>query len=272
MFGKFFKKPSSYDQPDPSGAQGGLGSVEELVPVQSVFDNMMVLKDGSFRMLIRSNALNFDLKSPREQRVILNTFGEMLNALSIDFPIQVLLHAAHLDTGRYTKRYRERLDDRNLSPSMHRVIEEHLEYFEFQARANYLLDRSFYVVVPFYGQNRQHLPDGGLTGDMPGGGFLKSMMDGSDKEKTRIPTPRELEIARVQLINRTSLIVSQLTRLGIQGHILEQLEVVQLLRELYNPGISERQKIRGLDDVGSLISLPSETQSRQRQRHVGEGV
>jgi hypothetical protein len=265
-----FNKQNQFDQEDKTGPQGASGSVEELVPVQSVFDNMIVLKDGSFRMILRSSATNFDLKSDREKGVILDTFGQMLNVLSVDFPIQVLLHAAHLDHERYTRRYSARLQERGISDEMKQVILEHLEYFEYQARANYLLDRSFYVVVPFFGSTRQALADGGIAGDMPGGGFLKALMDGSDKERVKEITPRELEIARVQLLNRCSLLSGQLSRLGINARILEQLEMVQLLREMYNPGISERQKLRELSDVGSLISLPRSSQQRTRERHIGD--
>ena len=59
---KLFKKTPDYDvDAEVTGVQGSTGSVEELVPVQSVFDNMMVLKDGSFRMILKTTALNFDL-------------------------------------------------------------------------------------------------------------------------------------------------------------------------------------------------------------------
>lgn len=271
MLDKFINRNNSsgkYADPDREkhGAQGGVASVIDLVPVQRLFGNMTVLRDGSFRMVLKSGAVNFDLKSPREQNLILNTFGELLNSLSIDFPIQILLHAAHLDTQRYINRYERRFDEPDLSPEMAAVIDDHLSFFEHQARANYLLDRSFYIVIPFYGQGRAAaLGDGGIGADMPGGGFVKSFLDNPDKEKGKEPTRREMELARVQLLNRSALIIAQLSRLGINAELLDELQLVGLLRELYNPGISERQKIRSVDEIGSLISVTARS-SGDRQR------
>jgi hypothetical protein len=252
------------------GAQGTQETVVELVPVQAVYENMMVLKDGSFRMILKTGAVNLDLKSAREQMLLLNTFGELLNSLPLDSPIQVLLHSAHLDIKRYTRRYQNRLQDSFLSPQMRRVIQDHLDYFEHQARANYLLDRSFYVIISFFGSGKSAaLADGGIGSDLPGGGMLSSLFDGSEREKVHKPSSRDLELARIELMNRANLIAGQLSRLGIHTEALDEVEIVGLLRELYNPGISERQKLTNLDDFGSLLASHS-GRSRQREKFAFE--
>lgn len=247
------------------GPQGSVASVVELVPVLHLFGNMLVLKDGSFRMIVRTGAVNFDLKSHREQMVLLNTFGELLNSLSIDFPIQVFLHSAHLDTEAYIARYGRRLRDPGLHPKMRRVIQNHLEFFEYQTRANHLLDRSFYVVVPYYPHHGGRPADGGIGSDMPLGGLIKSLLDTSAADKAKLPPRRDMEVARTQLLNRCGLMIAQLSRLTISAEILDELQLVSLLRELYNPGISERQKIRSLDEFNNLLA-PVRVRTQDRQR------
>lgn len=241
---------------EPSGVQGTTAWSGDLVPVDEMYGNMMVLKDGSYRMIMQVGSVNFDLKGPREQMALLVTFGEALNSLSVDFPLQVLLHAAHLDTQAYVRRYAQRLADPQLSPQMRRVIQGHIEYFESQARSNHLLDRSFFMVVPFFPPKQALGPaDARIADDMPGGGAVRAIMDRPGKEKRQPVSRRELEVARVNIMNRASSLASQLARLGISAHLLDELATVRLLRELYNPGISDRQKLRSVEDMGDLISV-----------------
>lgn len=248
---------NEYSLDDPQGIQGSVAWSGDLVPVSETYREMMILKDGSFRMLMQVGSVNFDLKGPREKQAILNAFGSMLNTLSVDSPIQILLHAAHLDTNSYTRRYRNRLKDPNLTPQMASVIRDHVDYFEEQARQNHLLDRSFYIVVSHY-PPKQHAfaGDTRIADDMPGGGFVRSMMDRPGKEKTP-PTPSAqlLDAAHTALHRQCGSIAGALKGLGVNCHILDELSTVRLLRELYNPGISERQKLRDLSEIGSLISV-----------------
>jgi len=243
-----------YPDGEQSGAQGNVASVHQLVPLQSMFGNMMVLKDGSYRMILRVGAVNFDLRGEREQTMLLNTFGEMLNTLQVDFPMQVLLHSAYLDTEAYIREYRERLLDPSISPAVRAVIEDHITYFAEQARSNYLLDRSYFVVVPYYDQNNIPQGDGGVAQDMPLGGLLSRIMDSSDKEKINLSKRRDMEKARIQLQNRCGLVASQLSRLGIQAQLLDELATLRLLRSLYNPGVSQNSNLQYGDSAGSFMS------------------
>lgn len=244
----------NYPDGEQRGAQGNIASVHQLVPLQSMFGNMLVLKDGSYRMILKVGAVNFDLRGEREQSMLLNTFGEMLNTLQVDFPLQILLHSAYLDTEAYIRDYRERLMDPSVPPAIRAVIEDHITYFVEQARDNYLLDRSYFVVVSYYDQSNIPQGDGGVAQDMPLGGLLSRIMDSSDKEKIHLSKRRDMEKARIQLQNRCGLVASQLSRLGIHSQLLEELAVLRLLRSLYNPGISQNNNLQYTDSAGSFMS------------------
>lgn len=258
---------TNYSDEEQRGVQGNVASVHQLVPLQSMFGNMLVLKDGSYRMIMKVGAVNFDLRGPHEQMMILNTFGEMLNTLQIDFPLQIMLHSAYLDTESYVREYRERLMDPALSPAMRVVIEDHIQYFTEQARDNHLLDRSYFVVVSYYDQGIIPQGDGGVAQDMPLGGMLGRILDSSEKEKTNTTKRRDMEKARIQLQNRCGLVASQLSRLGIQSQLLDELAVLRLLRSLYNPGVSQHSGLENTDSTGSFIT----TQVRPGRLNRAEG-
>lgn len=269
MLSRIFNRGSTaYTDEDRRGAQGNVASVLDLVPLQHMFGNMLVLKDGSYRMIMRVGAVNFDLKGEQEQMMILNTFGELLNTLQVDFPLQIFLHSTHLDTEVYVRKYRERLQDPALSPHMREVIEDHIEYFEEQARTNYLLDRSYFVVVPFYDRGRAPVSDGGAAMEMPLGGMLSRFMDSSSSEQNQEVVRRDMEKARIQLQNRCGLIASQLARLSISANILDDLAVMRLLHEMYNPSSAERSHLQLADDgLGAFVATQRRpTRSLERGR------
>jgi len=256
MLDRFMNRGAkAYSESEQRGAQGAVASTLDLVPMQRLFGNMMVLRDGSYRMVMRVGALNFDLKGEREQMMILNTFGEMLNTLQTDFPLQILLHATHLDTESYVRGYRERLLDPTLTDQMRGVIEDHIQYFEEQAATNYLLDRSYFLVVPYYDRGAAPTGDGGAAAEsMPLGGMLSRFMDSSSAEQKSKLERRDLERARIQLNNRCGLLASQLGRLAINATVLDDLALIRLLHEMYNPTAAERSSLQTSDTGGSFIS------------------
>jgi len=252
---RFFNSGATdYSDQDNRGPQGSVSSVIDLVPLQQLFGNMLVLKDGSYRMIMRVGAVNFDLKGEREQSMILNTFGELLNTLQVDFPLQILLHSTHLDTAIYSRKYRQRLQEPQLSNEMRAVIEDHLQYFKEQAQANYLLERSYFVVIPYYDRGRAPLSDGSAAQEMPLGGMLSRFVDSSSSEQKQAVQRRDMEKALIQLRNRCALVASQLARLSISANILDDLAVLRLLHEMYNPASAERSHLQAEDATGSFMA------------------
>ena len=66
-------------------------TTKELVELEDIRENVVILKNGSLRMLLRVSAINFDLKSEDEQKAIVLGFQNFLN--SIDFPVQISIQS-----------------------------------------------------------------------------------------------------------------------------------------------------------------------------------
>lgn len=74
-------------------------STQRYLPFSEIRDNMLVMKDGSSRMVLRVHALNFNLKSIEEQDAILMSYQRFLNALN--FPIQIIVRSLRVDIEAY---------------------------------------------------------------------------------------------------------------------------------------------------------------------------
>lgn len=237
------------------GLQGNIASSLELVPVDHINGAMIVMADGSFRAILRCNSVNLDLMSSDEQMDRIMAFGQLLLSLTPDFPLQVIAHSEHMDTRRYTARYERRLQDPSLTPEMRRVIEAHIYHYEQQAREFFLLDRSVLVVVPYYLPGRSpNTAQRGLAADLPGGGLLKAL-DSSYTVGSYTPSDADILSARVQLETRVGAVAGQLQRIGVEAELLGELDIVRLLREFYNPGVSEVQSLQSYSAGEDFIDI-----------------
>jgi hypothetical protein len=87
---------------------------QDFVPIKDIKNGIMVLNDGSLRMMIMTSSLNFGLKSSDEQTAIILQFQNFLN--SIEFPIQIFIQSKRLDIRPYLQ-----LLQQDPSARVHRV-------------------------------------------------------------------------------------------------------------------------------------------------------
>ena len=57
-------------------------STQRYFPFSEIRDNIMIMKDGSSRMILKVHAMNFNLKSTEEQDAILISYQRFLNSLN----------------------------------------------------------------------------------------------------------------------------------------------------------------------------------------------
>src|SRR3989344_3068465 len=76
-------------------------STENLVPITDIRESVVILKNGSLRMVLEVSSINFELRSADEQVAILQGFQRFLN--SADFPLQIVASSRKLDIEPYLK-------------------------------------------------------------------------------------------------------------------------------------------------------------------------
>ena len=74
-------------------------STQRHLPFSQIKENVMIMKDGSARVIMKCSTINFLLKSSEEQDSIIISFQRFLNAL--DFPVQIMIRSSKLDIDGY---------------------------------------------------------------------------------------------------------------------------------------------------------------------------
>ena len=74
-------------------------STQSHLQFSEIKDGIVVMRDGSLRMVVLCSPTNFDLKSPEEKDAIEFAFQGFLNGLH--FPIQIVIQSRKIDLDGY---------------------------------------------------------------------------------------------------------------------------------------------------------------------------
>jgi hypothetical protein len=121
-------------------------ATQAFVPIKEVRDGIVILKDGSMRVLLMASSINLALKSQDEQQAIVAQFQNFLN--SLEFTVQFFVQSRELDIRPYIAlledRYNKELDD-----LMRTQIREYIAFIkDFTERAD-IMSKNFFIVVPY---------------------------------------------------------------------------------------------------------------------------
>jgi len=205
-------------------------STQEHLPIEDIREDLIVLKDGSCCLIIEASAINFGLLSEKEQEAMIFAYAALLNSLS--FPIQILIRSTRKDVSVYLKLLSEQ-EKKMKKPALKKQLAKYKKFVEETVKKNEILDKDFYVVIPFSALEL---------------GAVKTAV--SIIKKTRgLPFPKAyiIERAKTNLAPKRDHLVKQFNRLGIKTRQLKTKELINLFFEIYNPG--KKQELGEIEEM-----------------------
>ncbi|MEK7194664.1 MAG: hypothetical protein AAB667_00145 [Patescibacteria group bacterium] len=196
---------------------------KQLVAISDIHDSVVILNNGSLRMILEISAINFELRSEEEQAAIIQNFQSFIN--SVDFPLQIAVLSRKFSIEPYIATIEQAGTE--LTNDLLRVqSEEYSKFIKELSSLSNIMSKRFYVVVPFF-----------VTEAPSGKGFLDGFKNvfKSNKTVSEIP-PEKFQAYRTQLVQRAELVYSGLVGMGLRVRALEDSELNGLMYELYNPG------------------------------------
>lgn len=194
------------------------GSTQDHLEVADVRDDLVVLKDGSVALVVKVSAVNFGLLSEREQEAIIYAYANLLN--SLNFAIQIVIRSQQKDISHYVALLNDE-EKKSNNPLLAAQIRNYREFITKTVKENNVLDKKFYIVIPF---SSLELGVGSTAG-----GLLK-------KDKKTLPLPMQtiVEKAKLSLLPKRDHILRQLGSLGLRSKQLTSAELIELFYEIYN--------------------------------------
>lgn len=209
-------------------------TTQKHLDIETIRDGLVLLKDGGVRLVLSTTAVNFDLLSEVEQDAAIAAYGSLLNSLS--FQVQILLRSKKMDISQYLAwLQRERLKRTDLKRKAE--ISEYESYIKQIIAKNEVLDKRFYVVIPY---NQISL--------RPKKNPLDWLLGREPKPKFRISQKSLVKKALLELEPKRDHLVKQFARIGIKAEQLEEQGLIELFFAAYNPDISRLQKVGEVKD------------------------
>ena len=210
-------------------------STQKYLPFKAIKEGVITMKDGSQRVALMVNSINFNLKSPDEQTALLDTFKNFLN--SLEFPIQILIQSRILDLDEYLKNL-ENLGASQTNELLQAHTKEYIEFVRELIGLTNIMSKTFYVVL-----SDQNIQSGSSS--------ILARWLGLGRQTPA--TPGRPTPVGSKLLDTASLVASGLSSMGMSCVLLNTKEIIDLLYATYNPDTARRQKLFSASNVDAKI-------------------
>ncbi len=218
-----------------------LASTQQHLDIHDIDQGMVILKNGSARMILSCTAVNFDLLSEVEQDAIIAAYSGLLNSLS--FPIQVVIRSKKMDISFYLDQLQE-VEKEQTNKFLKKRIASYRSYVEQLISKNEVLDKNFYVVIP----HQEMLL---ASPKNP----LKKLF--SRGKKVGFSKSKVLKKAKIQLEPKKEHLIKQFSKIGVKARQLNTQELIELFYDLYNPDLARRQHLRKAEEYTAPLVRPA---------------
>ncbi|HEX5797553.1 MAG TPA: hypothetical protein VFX86_04140 [Candidatus Saccharimonadales bacterium] len=230
-------------------------STQNTLQIAEIRDGIVIMNDGSFRAVAMFKSINFDLMSPSERESVEYAYQSFLNSLY--FPVQIFVRSEKVDMQPYIEKL-QKIQSEHDNMLLAILMENYLDYIDQLSAQTNIMDKHFYVVIPFLPTEAKQKP---LTSS-------KNILDGVlglfSKAQTHVViNETKLEEAKTELRNRVQLVLNGLMECGVKGLPLDTQELIEMYYDAYNPDTATRQHLRNFNDLTATIVTKGEGQAPQ---------
>ncbi len=181
-------------------------SARRQIQIKKVVDNILVLPNQEYRIILETSSINFELKSEDEQDVIIDSFQNFLNALPCQ--MQILVRVREIDIDKYVEDI-AKFKDKEKETVYKKQIENYSTFVKKLVSGNSILSRRFYIILPY------HYPD----------------------------RHEDWKVIKEHLNLNRDIVMKGLERMQMKARELTSLEILNLFYTFYNPESVKTQTI-----------------------------
>ena len=128
-------------------------------------------------------------------------------------------------------------------------MDDYLGFIENLVMQTNIMDKKFYVVVPYYSK-------ASIKGAVESSkGFFENLKNSiaGDKEQHVIVNEADLNAAKDELRNRVQAVLAGLQDCGVPGLPLDTQELIELYYDTYNPDTATRQQLKNFNSLTAPV-------------------
>ncbi len=217
-------------------------STQATLLISELRDNVVIMKDGSFRAVVACKSINFDLMSEMEREGVEYSYQNFLNSLK--FTTQILIRSQRVDIGPYIDKLSEiRRNNDNMLLGV--LMDDYINFIDILSQEANIMDKSFFIVIPYYTSEDTEKSMEQTKN------FFKTFSRAKGPEVTRIDRAT-YDKALSELTNRVDSVMSGLFQIGIHSTRLNTKELAELYYNFNNPDTAVREPLVDFSKLATM--------------------
>ena len=218
-------------------------STQATLLISELRDNVVIMKDGSFRAVVACKSINFDLMSDVEREAVEYSYQNFLNSLR--FATQILIRSQRVDIGPYIEKLINiRRNNDNMLLGV--LMDDYINFIDVLSQEANIMDKSFFIVIPYYTS-----PDAEKVLQQTKNFFKSFGNSAKAAEVTRIDRAT-YDKALTEINNRVDSVVSGLFQIGIHSVRLNTKELAELYYNFNNPDTAVREPLVDFSKLATM--------------------
>ena len=232
-------------------------STQTTLLISELRDNVVIMKDGSFRAVVACKSINFDLMSDMEREGVEYSYQNFLNSLK--FTVQVLVRSQRVDIGPYIERLSEtRRNNDNMLLGV--LMDDYINFIDILSQEANIMDKSFFIVIPYYSSaDAEKIIQQTKS-------LFKSFSRNKTPDVTRIDRAT-YDKALSELNNRVDAVMSGLFQIGVQSVRLNTKELAELYYNFNNPDTAVREPLVDFSKLATMYVKGGKKEERGGQQN-----
>lgn len=217
-------------------------TTQENLPIESIRSGIMKLKTGGYRLIIELPSINIDLMEASEREGVLLQYRQVLNSLRFKF--QYLQQSRVIDIQEYLNTI-EVLRANATTKFAKNQLGFYNEFLENLIKERSVLTKKFFIIIPYdpHIEDKESRRAQYHAFDRNKEAFEKAQND--LKNNDVFQEEKRFEKARKELESRANLVISAFRRFEVNGHVLNDEEILDLMYTTYNKDRSMYQRVGG---------------------------
>ncbi len=241
--------------PQQAATKSNPNSTQNALQIAEIRDGIVIMNDGSFRSVVMTKSINFDLMSGEEREAVEYGYQSFLNSLY--FPIQIFIRSQKIDLRPYLEKL-DKIRQEHDNMLLALLMEDYLGFIDNLSMQTNIMDKKFYIVIPYFPTLDVQKA---LTQSKNFFSGLKGLFSTAEQRVTI--NEQDLNAAKDELRNRVQAVLGGLQQTGVQGLPLDTQELIELYYDTYNPDTATRQQLKNFNDLSTPVVTKGEGMAPQ---------
>ncbi|MFA6963184.1 MAG: hypothetical protein WC227_00490 [Patescibacteria group bacterium] len=214
-------------------------STQQQIEIAGIKDGIIIMKDGTYRVILEVTATNFALKSEMEQNSLIMQYQSFLN--SLHFTIEITIRSKRLDLAPYLTKMKA-LGDKQPSELIRELSADYVDFIGKLVTIANIMKKSFFVTIAYSPISVKQVG-------------LFNMLFGQKTQKFDHLKISDVDFknATEKLLENAGIVASGLGSMGLHCFQLSTEQIIELFYQIYNPAESTKERLTDAEMLASQV-------------------